>query len=1667
MAEFAHTVYRFGHSMLTETVDRYDAEFNADHIGLIQAFLNPTEFTAGGVTPDEAAGAIVRGMTRQVGNEIDEFVTEALRNNLLGLPLDLATINLARGRDTGVPTLNAARREFFDGTGDSQLKPYTSWVDFALNVKNPMSVVNFIAAYGTHAALTAADVDTAVEKRAVATALVTGGSAVINQGTAQERTFTADLADRLAFLNSSGTYANLASGVTTTGVDAIDLWIGGLAEKQMPFGGLLGSTFNFVFETQMEALQNGDRFYYLTRTAGLNFITQLEQNSFAGMIMRNTDVTRLPGDVFSTPTYILEVDPTKQFNEGLGSADPLGDNPFIDLVVRDNPQTAAVETNYLHYTGEDHVVLGGTEGNDTMISGIGDDTLWGDGGNDRLEGGDGADQILGGDGDDILTDLGGDDLIQGGNGNDVINGGNGINLLLGGFGKDFIMAGEDMSEIFGGDGDDFLYGSPTTEAVIGNEGSDWIETGTADGSPGDNFDPNALDLIDGHDVFTGSGGIDEFMGEGGDDIMVGGPGADRMEGMSGYDWVTYKNDTLGVTVDLTLEAFDETPIPPSNAAVMDRFGQLEGLSGSSFSDILLGDDADAAEIQAAGNRGSVLTAEGIARIAGLQDVLGEGVTSFDGGNIILGGGGSDVIQGRGGNDIIDGDALLNVRIGIFDAAGNEIGTADSMVGLVTSTVAGSPLAGHQLSALMLAGTINPTQLQIVREILDDSGVNDLDTAVFSGARANYQIGEADAEGRRVIIDTVGTDGVDIIRNVERLQFADEVVDLVDTGNSPPEGQLAILGLPATEDSVLTVTLGTATDADNPGGLITGPISYVWQMEEDAGTGVFVDIPRLNDIGEDVVASGPTFTPGDDEVGLLIRVKATYIDADGVIETVFSAPTDAVVNVNDLPTGAPIISDATPTEGLALSVSTASIIDLDGIDPVDVVFTFQWQVLIGTTWTNIVGETNGLFVPQQAQVGSQLRVAVTYTDDLGTTETVFSAATGIVGDEIIAGGGANTINGTAGDDFILAGGGADTVNGLGGSDEIHGEGGTDILRGGEGNDLIFGEAGADQIFGENGNDTLDGGAAADIIDGGEGNDTITGGLGNDTLLGGNGNDVFNYTIGDGADARDGGAGTDTLRVVGTDAADTLNVVFNGTALATVAGGTITGIEAVTADLLGEADTLVYAAASAAVTVNLAANSASGFTSVRDIENVTGGNAADTLTGNGVANVLNGAGGADTLDGGAGNDTLIGGNGNDTIRGGADDDTITWAVGNGRDVVDGGAGIDTFVVDGNAQAEVFWVETVAAYQTRTGLSPNQAGTEIVISRGTTLANGVVAAELTGIDEITVNSGAGADTFIVSGDFTGTDLDLNTITIAGSDGNDTVDVSGRTSAHRVLFKSNGGDDKFVGAMSTSDVVELPPDTTIDETTVVNNGDGTCTVTSGGQSFTAAANSSIFQGYGEDPGPGEDPDPGEEPEPILGTEGRDTLRGTDGDDYIVGLGGKDKLYGGDGNDILDGGEGRNTLSGGKGDDTYIVDHFWDDIREDRNGGTDTVETSLGFYWLDHNVENLTYTGDGNFKGIGNKLDNVIEGGSGDDSLTGAGGSDTFVFAAGFGNDKIADFDANPSGGQDRIDLSALDIGYEDLAITAVSGGVQIAVGNDTDTDTILLKGAKLSSISSSDFIF
>ena len=88
-------------------------------------------------------------MVHQTGNGIDEFVIDTLRNNLLGLPLDLATINMARARDAGVPPLQEAaravlRRDRRPGAASRTTAGTTS----GRRSSTRASLVNFVAAYG-------------------------------------------------------------------------------------------------------------------------------------------------------------------------------------------------------------------------------------------------------------------------------------------------------------------------------------------------------------------------------------------------------------------------------------------------------------------------------------------------------------------------------------------------------------------------------------------------------------------------------------------------------------------------------------------------------------------------------------------------------------------------------------------------------------------------------------------------------------------------------------------------------------------------------------------------------------------------------------------------------------------------------------------------------------------------------------------------------------------------------------------------------------------------------------------------------------------------------------------------------------------------------------------------------------------------------------------------------------------------------------------------------------------------------------------------------------------------------------------------------------------------------------------------------------------------------
>ncbi len=247
----------------------------------------------------------------------------------------------------------------------------------------------------------------------------------------------------------------------------------------------------------------------------------------------------------------------------------------------------------------------------------------------------------------------------------------------------------------------------------------------------------------------------------------------------------------------------------------------------------------------------------------------------------------------------------------------------------------------------------------------------------------------------------------------------------------------------------------------------------------------------------------------------------------------------------------------------------------------------------------------------------------------------NALTGGTGDDMLIGGlGVDTLTGGAGNDTVSYVGETDAlfislatgttqrgsaaaavedvlvtlenvIGGLG-SDSITGSTGNNVLDGGAGlgNDSIDGGSGNDTLFGGDGNDQLFGGVGADSIDGGAGNDAIVGGAGNDTLLGGDGNDSFSYAFGDGVDSYSGGTGADALSITGTAGNDALSVVFNGTSITSFTGGTITGIESITADLSAGTDTLSYAGTTVDVSVDLTAHTASGFASLLGVENVTG-------------------------------------------------------------------------------------------------------------------------------------------------------------------------------------------------------------------------------------------------------------------------------------------------------------------------------------------------------------------------------------------------------------------------------------------------------------------------------
>lgn len=420
----------------------------------------------------------------------------------------------------------------------------------------------------------------------------------------------------------------------------------------------------------------------------------------------------------------------------------------------------------------------------------------------------------------------------------------------------------------------------------------------------------------------------------------------------------------------------------------------------------------------------------------------------------------------------------------------------------------------------------------------------------------------------------------------------------------------------------------------------------------------------------------------------------------------------------------------------------------------------------------------------------------------------------------------------------------------------------------------------------------------------------------------------------------------------------------------------------------------------------------------IERATGGDGNDTLMGNDAANILAGGLGVDALSGALGDDTLIGGGGADTLNGGDGSDTADYAsaaagvsarLSIGRVLNDGSGAVDVLTgienVTGSAFADTLFGDGSANVLLGGG------------GRDTLMGNAGADVLGGGLGEAnTLYGGLGDDRFLV-------DVIGDTLVEFAGEGTDTVETSLAAYELKAANVENLVLTAAGGATGTGNAFANILTGGAGDDILIGRG-GADTLRGGGgrdtASYVAAAAAvtvKLAGGVATSDGDGSQ-DILTSIENVIGSAFDDMLAGDATANRLDGGAGRDTLIGLGGDDVLSGGGGAaNQLYGGAGDDRYIVTAIGDTVVESAGEGLDTVETTLGGFTLRANVENLIYTGSGNFAGVGNASANVITGGAGADTLTGGGGNDTL----------------NGGGGQDLVLLAGV---RADYTVTAEAGG-------------------------------
>ena len=840
-----------------------------------------------------------------------------------------------------------------------------------------------------------------------------------------------------------------------------------------------------------------------------------------------------------------------------GSATPGGDGPAASLGWFDEG-----------FLSRSITVIGGNN-NDTILTGIGDDSVQGNGGNDSIETNDGSDTVDGvagdnsirlGGGDDILMASGGqldgnDLLISGGTGDDTIelvNGPNStanttVNADLG----DEIQGIQTVRVIDQDSWNDNTVDidiladytnlepfGPTTRSVLTIDGSELdagetldVDTSAQDGD-GDVVDED-FSIIGGagHDIFRMGNNLDTG------DTIDGGLGNDTIVGKDGYVDTAFTNVS-------NVEAYRYDNAHTLTIGTEAQQAGIVSVIGSGGDDILnAGGYTVGLNVDGNSGNDSLTTGSGDDTVVG--GIGNDTITTNDGNDTVDGGSGDDVLTTGAGNDTIDmGSGNDNVSAGsgndTIEVSGAELTINDTIDGGTGSDTV--LLMNSVVNASVNLDNVTSVENYVIAHDGEDGDplIPDVDhnTLSFTGGNVNtlnfitidatnltdsddtftvtLEAGQNDSD-YTFLID--GSSTQDILRK-QNVGVDNNIFFSGNDGDDTVEINGGDLG------STVAIDGGSGTDTIvSTGGVVTDDgFVFVSGVEILTGTAA---APLIAQLGEEAALAGLeqiVGTVGNDNVLLdpLFDNDLTVDLSDGGNDT-FDASASAAtmtfeadasdINANDMINGG---SGANDLFRLDADNGTADLSNVTGVERFNAVEVLDNDIAMSFT--------NNTFTDV---AGNVITVDGTDLDDTGLILPEGSLtvdASGVGGERhfnVLAGTGNDLIETGSGNDTIDVGEGNDTVNSGAGNDVITNDDGDNLINSGSGNDSITMGDGDNTIMAGSGDDTVEAGAGNNEIWGGDGEDTITvtGAPGSEnTITGGGGSDTINA-----------GAGQDFFRI----------------------------------------------------------------------------------------------------------------------------------------------------------------------------------------------------------------------------------------------------------------------------------------------------------------------------------------------------------------------------------------------------------------------------------------------------------------------------------------------------------------------------------------------------------